>query len=715
MRNLAKFVWLSLVLTGASAIAQTMAPTDGTKNTIAADRLNPAVGNTVGMINDPDASSLSTICAEAFMTSAMNGDYGQAINAAVAAQPLKMPSKISICSQGDHPVSTPIVFDRPVHFDMTGSKLIPQPGVGSIPVSIPNATMTANSTTIAIPNTHDLSVGQRLGGTGIFYGTVITSIGSGSITVSKAPAIVLTGFITSGSTVVSGLSSLNGVVAGQGVSGYGIPDNATISSINYNNQSIVISSAATRTATLHGLQIPASVTLSGSWTAPLQAVSVTPVITWSWNANALHNEYDQMIGGSMHGVWITDTTNRGIDGIQGVKIVGWDRFSSYDTTIEQIAGSGFILQGWCVSASTCGRMDSVRESFFYNTKIRYTGTETTGQSALEIMSGPHRAGGGGDENNQLGFVGGQLVSDFGESVLIGTYNVNHIKNNNDNNGPRLIWFADNFQIELGDYISSHTSTQFDVVHIMNAGDIYFTGAEIAGSGYGKSTFRIDNAASLSVTNSKITNLALGSQPYPVSVASGSPTIKWEGGAVGTWVTSGSWNGIAAEVVDGKTCTTASPCIVYLSPANAVPDNRTLTLAAGYPGASNSSATLTIPYPGYVFNITHYLFSLFVNDDYLLPYTFNGILGMGTDQQQLTYVGYGFVATPPLGEQQSWDGSIYIPKLSAGGWDTVLNSNKVPQVTNPTAGHVACIKSAGPPVVIGYCSSVNSSTGKCNCN
>ena len=40
---------------------------------------------------------------------------------------------------------------------------------------------------------------------------------------------------------------------------------------------------------------------------------------------------------------------------------------------------------------------------------------------------------------------------------------------------------------------------------------------------------------------------------------------------------------------------------------------------------------------------------------------------------------------------------------------------VPTVGAPTAGQAACIKAAGPPVVIGYCSTVVSSSGVCTCN
>ena len=43
------------------------------------------------------------------------------------------------------------------------------------------------------------------------------------------------------------------------------------------------------------------------------------------------------------------------------------------------------------------------------------------------------------------------------------------------------------------------------------------------------------------------------------------------------------------------------------------------------------------------------------------------------------------------------------------------TNTVPNVGAPTVGQAACIKAAGPPVVIGYCSTVVSAGGACTCN
>jgi len=51
----------------------------------------------------------------------------------------------------------------------------------------------------------------------------------------------------------------------------------------------------------------------------------------------------------------------------------------------------------------------------------------------------------------------------------------------------------------------------------------------------------------------------------------------------------------------------------------------------------------------------------------------------------------------------------------GGGTNISSSSSVAQVGTPVAGHAACIKSSGPPVVIGYCSTQPSSSGTCTCN
>jgi hypothetical protein len=62
--------------------------------------------------------------------------------------------------------------------------------------------------------------------------------------------------------------------------------------------------------------------------------------------------------------------------------------------------------------------------------------------------------------------------------------------------------------------------------------------------------------------------------------------------------------------------------------------------------------------------------------------------------------------------------------SFGGWNisfplangtVALTSNITVTASGPTVGQAACIKAAGPPVVIGYCSTVVGAGGACTCN
>jgi hypothetical protein len=54
-------------------------------------------------------------------------------------------------------------------------------------------------------------------------------------------------------------------------------------------------------------------------------------------------------------------------------------------------------------------------------------------------------------------------------------------------------------------------------------------------------------------------------------------------------------------------------------------------------------------------------------------------------------------------------------ISIGGGSVIASSNALPQVNTPLVNKAACIKSVGPPIVIGYCSTAVSSTGDCTCN
>ena len=87
---------------------------------------------------------------------------------------------------------------------------------------------------------------------------------------------------------------------------------------------------------------------------------------------------------------------------------------------------------------------------------------------------------------------------------------------------------------------------------------------------------------------------------------------------------------------------------------------------------------------------------------LLPSTLTGYHGSSGTKVQLS------TGTGTSGNVAKFaaDGSIV---------DGGVAASAIPTVGTPTVNQAACIKSAGPPVVIGYCSTVVSATGACTCN
>jgi hypothetical protein len=593
-------------------------------------------------------------CAETYLsadTTHSGTDYGAAINAAIQASPLQSPTQIKLCAPGEHQVYTQIVFDRPINFEMPGSKLIPQSSMGSTPVSITGATVTADSETIALSSTAGLSVNQQVGGLGITSGSYITAMTPSSITVSLMPSLVVNGYVTSGSPVILISSSLAGIAVGQKLTGFGMPANASITAINLSEpQSITINGNATQT-------LNTSVALSvsaGSWTVPvLTAVTVTPVMVWKWNASpavganpALHNEFGQMIGGSMRDVWIKDNTLNGIKGLQGIQIYGWDGFNAYNTRVDFIAGSGLVLGGNVDPVTTGGdALGDVRESFFYDTKIRYSGDVDTSQPALSLISTFQRGITGGDELNEIGFIGGQLVTEYGESLTIGTYDPAHTGFG----GPGNIFFNSNFQIEGSNYlaIGGYSSavpaiaTQFDLVHIIEAAQVFFSQGEIAVPGYGKAAVRIDTANLVSFDEVEL--YADGnSRNYTVELTNGSSTATWVASDDGNgFLVSHSMDGIAAAtVISNSNPNCATPCVFHLSPTNAVPNSTTLNLSIPYKGTTNARQLIHMPTGGYIINIVNSIQGLYVQNGYMVPpLTESEVIALGgTSPRQMLYVG-----------------------------------------------------------------------------
>ena len=563
------------------------------------------VNSPVGAAADPQAASgaspatldtlrshLGHVCVEDYLAPNMAGDYGKAINAAVQAAPLSTQTRVDVCLSGDHKLETQVVFDRPISFWMANARLILQPSLASPRETLSGAVLTAGSASVTVPSTASLRAGMAVGGIGVTSTAYIESIPSPTTFAISLPAgIQINGMTTARSAVVKGLSSTRGLAIGQGLAGLGIPADTNIAAIDYGSQSLTMSRPASSSAPLAVSAL--SVAPGSTWTTTLTAVAVTPAIAWTFKPGALHNSEGQMIGGEMHNVWLSDPGHRTLTGVQGVQIFGWDRFKSDHLQIENLQGSALILGGYSPSAGTNG---SVRESYFYDTELRDSGDLLTGQPSLELMTSSSDGNARADEINQIGFSGLQCVFPYAEGITLGTFNRAHTGAN----GPRLIWFGGNTQVEGGSHLrGQNLEALADVVHILRGGDIYFDGVELAVPGYGHSVVHMEQVGTVGIMNSLL--FASGrTLQYTVSLTQGSPTVTYVAGGGGGFPKK-LVDGVGARIADGAAC---KACNVYTLPLNAVNESgNVLTLASNWNGATNARATLTFFGGGYYFTNT----------------------------------------------------------------------------------------------------------------
>ena len=124
-----------------------------------------------------------------------------------------------------------------------------------------SAVLTGVSTTAGLAN------GQLLTGTGIpsmalissfspSAGTVtMTAVGGGTAVASASSTVAPTGIVTSGSTIITSVSSVSGIAVGQPITGTGIPGSTTVSAFDPVGLTITMSTKATATSST-----PSSVT-----------------------------------------------------------------------------------------------------------------------------------------------------------------------------------------------------------------------------------------------------------------------------------------------------------------------------------------------------------------------------------------------------------------------------------------------------------------------
>jgi hypothetical protein len=132
----------------------------------------------------------------------------------------------------------------------------------------PTGVVTAGSAQVAsLSSTSGLIAGQPISGAGIPTGTFIGSVSGNTLTLSDStgqnPVLAtadspvtttytFSGVVVSGSNVITPSGTFSGIVAGQSISGAGIPSGATIISFNSNSVTISANATASSTATFKG-------------------------------------------------------------------------------------------------------------------------------------------------------------------------------------------------------------------------------------------------------------------------------------------------------------------------------------------------------------------------------------------------------------------------------------------------------------------------------
>jgi hypothetical protein len=90
-------------------------------------------------------------------------------------------------------------------------------------------------------------------------------------------------------------------------------------------------------------------------------------------------------------------------------------------------------------------------------------------------------------------------------------------------------------------------------------------------------------------------------------------------------------------------------------------------------------------------------------------------GVGTGALSGSFSGILGATIPSTSGTNTWSGTNTFTGTTALPSGVTVGGSHPAITATPTAGQAACIRSVGPPVVIGWCSSVTAATGVCVCN
>lgn len=130
----------------------------------------------------------------------------------------------------------------------------------------------------------------------------------------------------------------------------------------------------------------------------------------------------------------------------------------------------------------------------------------------------------------------------------------------------------------------------------------------------------------------------------------------------------------------------------------------MTVANGTIGLVSTGNTIEEFSVGYAWGTTD-------NNVAVLGNAYIGVTTLQTGNPSSGFLANASGAITSFGNLSVASGSNF----SVGGGATISNTNAVPQIGTPPAGQAACIKSVGPPIVIGQCTTAVGAGGACTCS
>lgn len=225
---------------------------------------NGSPANFAGSYNAPSGKKMRGV--EAFSNFYVTTDQGVQVFTDVAGtqarkagapRPLDITATLTQSSSGCLPAGNECAYRSVIkRVDANNNNLFSYPSNRTVATN-PTYSTTGNIANASNQLTNLASMtgivaGQAITGAGIPVGTTVSSLSGSTVTMSQNASLSTstpTGSTTSGSNVISSLSSIQGITVGMTVAGTGIPASTTVTAVNVAQNSLSLSANATATGT----------------------------------------------------------------------------------------------------------------------------------------------------------------------------------------------------------------------------------------------------------------------------------------------------------------------------------------------------------------------------------------------------------------------------------------------------------------------------------